>query len=280
MKGRSLNTAAAALTAAVLLTSAACAGEFPTGRFAVQNNGHFHNFTTFNCIDRGPTFCENLNRKKLSDEEKKYIQGVPVKGDLLIEKDQNTGKYTAAGNLYVLNNCLYTTAERHGQDPYVKTECGYNEDAGLLKCSLINPFRNHQTGEYTSVTFYLYPDENGIVIDNTDVRSDDTGIDQDCAQKLQNTVLAPEPDDEFRHNMYISSKLTFMVVDGNLNAVWKALPKQVQSRNKKAQLEWVKQKEKKCGSVLMKGSEEQLTAMYKCQLDETLKQLKVMTDYR
>jgi hypothetical protein len=30
----------------------------------------------------------------------------------------------------------------------------------------------------------------------------------------------------------------------------------------------------------MKGSEEQLTAMYKCQLDETLKQLKVMTDYR
>ena len=246
MKGRSLNTAAAALTAAVLLTSAACAGEFPTGRFAVQNNGHFHNFTTFNCIDRGPTFCENLNRKKLSDEEKKYIQGVPVKGDLLIEKDQNTGKYTAAGNLYVLNNCLYTTAERHGQDPYVKTECGYSEDAGLLKCSLINPFRNHQTGEYTSVTFYLYPD----------------------------------PEDEFRHNMYISSKLTFMVVDGNLNAVWKALPKQVQSRNKKAQLEWVKQKEKKCGSVLMKGSEEQLTAMYKCQLDETLKQLKVMTDYR
>ena len=78
MKGRSLNTAAAALTAAVLLTSAACAGEFPTGRFAVQNNGHFHNFTTFNCIDRGPTFCENLNRKKLSDEEKKYIQGVNI----------------------------------------------------------------------------------------------------------------------------------------------------------------------------------------------------------
>ena len=149
----------------------------------------------------------------------------------------------------------------------MKTECGYSEDAGLLKCSLINPFRNHQTGEYTSVTFYLYPDENGIVIDNTDVRSDDTGIDH-------------EPEDEFRHNMYISSKLTFMVVDGNLNAVWKALPKQVQSRNKKAQLEWVKQKEKKCGSVLMKGSEEQLTAMYKCQLDETLKQLKVMTDYR
>ena len=114
----------------------------------------------------------------------------------------------------------------------------------------------------------------------TDVRSDDTGIDQDCAQKLLNTVLTHEPEDEFRHNMYISSKLTFMVVDGNLNAVWKALPKQVQSRNKKAQLEWVKQKEKKCGSVLMKGSEEQLTAMYKCQLDETLKQLKVMTDYR
>lgn len=70
--------------------------------------------------------------------------------------------------------------------------------------------------------------------------------------------------------MYLSSKLEFLDADGELNRNWKALSKAQKDKLLPAQKKWIKEKDEKCGPVTMKGTEEKLTAMYKCQFDMTM----------
>ena len=50
---------------------------------------------------------------------------------------------------------------------------------------------------------------------------------------------------------------------------WKSLDKKTRDKLLPEQREWISKKEKKCGSVTMKGSESELAAMYACQKEMT-----------
>ena len=82
-----------------------------------------------------------------------------------------------------------------------------------------------------------------------------------------------ETEEEYAHDMYISSKLAYLMVDAELNKKWKALDKKERDELLPGQRKWIREKDAKCGAVTMKGSEQELTEMYKCQKTMTIRRL-------
>jgi len=255
---------------------------FPTGRFAIYENGLFANYKTFSCASNGATYCQHLNYDKLTKEEQTMADGTEIKGDLLIDYDAELASYTLAGNIYVNRTCYVSTAKK-GDDygEYIPSKCDYNESAGILKCPVADPYSYEEQGASANVMLHIAADGSGISIDNIDLmqKSEDQMWGH-CASALSSAKFMKETDSQFIHNQYLSYKLEFMRRDGELNAVWKRFPADVKKRIKKDQLAWIKEKDRVCSPVTIKAPEAELSPMYVCQTEFTNERIKVLEQSR
>ncbi len=243
------------------------ASEFPLGRFAISDDeGTFFNYGVFTCAGNGIAYCETLNRSRLTKEEAKLADGISeVEGDFEINYDPEAGQYTMSGNLYVMRTCYVSTAKNSSDyGSFAPRECTYNSSARLLKCPMADPYE--YSGDGSDITVYLgFDGMNRIFIDNIDFRSNFENNSASCGKALKNVYFNRESKEQYLHSKYLTAKLKFMLADGSINRTWKNASEGQRKALKKKQLAWIKEKDRKCGPVTMKGLEEDLIEMYKCQ---------------
>ncbi len=277
-----IRSALSALVAGVALMTltapAATAGEkeITSARYAPVTTGKarvFHNRHSFTCAGNGLAYCEHLPDRKYSPEEEELMEGNNVLGDITVLRDRGGDGYAIAGQIYVMRTCDIATGYYSDQVraprlyEFEPVSCTSNDD-GSIDCPLVDP-----------------ADENdGIVQVFLNIRQDSPKTiriigepnpdykDQyspNCFDAIGSTVFHLETPDEFAHNMYLSARLEFNRVDGDLNALWKSLPAGLRKAQLPDQRKWISRKDAKCGAVTMKGSEKKLTDMYVCQIHMT-----------
>lgn len=262
---------ASALAAACLLLPAAAmadGSEIKTGRYAM---GHGANLDSFTCASTAPEDCEPLfdMKDKLTKEEQEHL-GEPGEraylGDFVVAKEPGNGDlYSVKGGIFIGRVGAYNFTSKDGD----KALCQLQEPNKLV-CSVYD-----KDSEMESTATLTFAEKNKAEL-NVEAAGDPANADasfEELVRFVDGQTFSFETEEEYAHDMYISSKLSYLQVDADLNKKWKSLDKKVRDKLLPEQRKWIKEKENKCGAVTMKGSEKELTAMYDCQKTMTLKRM-------
>ena len=128
---------AARIAAACVLSASVCAeaADIPEGRYAYYDDGIYYNYDTFFCAGRGAFACDSINESALNSEEKKMLDNAGIYSDLILSREN--GEYSIAGTIDLVKfGSLSTARKAEDEDKYIKQQCSYNTDAGLLKCMM------------------------------------------------------------------------------------------------------------------------------------------------
>ena len=253
--------------------------EIKSGRYAPASATYakmFHNRDSFTCEGNGASACQSFEGKKFTPEEKELIEGGHTLADLHILKDDATDEYSISGQVFIVRHCELDTGSFNQTDDgtyvYEKkfVKCKGNDD-GSISCPFVDPSESEQGDVHAIFTISPVGSNSKKVKIATQVLPEKAEIfQQGCFEEIDGSIFEYETEEEYIHNMYLSSKLAFLDADGELNSNWKALSKAQKDKLLPGQKKWIKEKDEKCGSVTMKGTEEELTAMYKCQFDMTM----------
>jgi uncharacterized protein YecT (DUF1311 family) len=258
----------ALVAAAVLLPASAMADSpaFKTGRYAF---GPGANLDSFTCDSSDKEACKALfqMKNKLTKEEREHL-GSPGEraylGDFVITKEAGDDDlYSVKGGIFIGHAGDYTFKSKNAD----KAMCRLLEP-NKLSCSVHDDDDNESTATLTFV-------KNNEVKLNVEIseNSPKDPLFEELIRFVDDQIFRYETEKEYEHDMFISAKLSYLKVDADLNSKWKSLDKKVKDKILTEQRKWIAEKDKKCGPVTMKGSEKELTAMYKCQEDMTSKRL-------
>ncbi len=263
---------ASALAAACLLLPAAAmadGSEIKTGRYAMGPDANLDSFT---CASTAPEDCEPLfaMKDKLTKEEQEHLGESGERaylGDFVVAKEPGNGDlYSVKGGIFIGRVGAYTFSSKGGD----KALCQHKEPNKLV-CSVYDEDKEAETVNESTATL-TFAKKNQVQL-NVEAAGDPAKADASFEELLrfvdgQNFTF--ETEEEYAHDMYISSKLAYLMVDAELNKKWKALDKKERDELLPGQRKWIQEKDAKCGAVNMKGSEKELTEMYECQKRKTL----------
>ncbi len=255
------------------------------GRYAPvssENARMHHNRSSFSCAGNGAYYCHNLEKSnaKFTPEEKELVNGSEISGDIVIRKDDATGEYSISAKIYVLRTCEVSTDSMVNDDykAYLYrdkfVDC-ISDDNGFIHCPLKDPGES-DNGENPVLFTISQESPDRLKITARLSESAAESMSPYCMPSIEKDTFVYESEDEFRHNMYLSAKLDFMRTDADINHYWKNMPKEQRKKALPDQRNWIKEKDKKCGAVTMRGSEEELTKMYRCQAAMTEKRQMAM----
>lgn len=248
----------------------------PNGMYSIYENGKYFTSATFSCIGQPAPYCANINFNALNQEERDFFdnEGDSV-GDLTFTRSGD--KYEMTGSFYVSRTCTLSTSRVNSKpDAKEKTVCSYNEDKTALNCTMYEPSSLAEEQVSALPVIVKADGSGGLSIIYDGVQDDDNYALTRCFEVLADKVLRPVDPDELNHNLYISRKIDFLRTDGDLNELWKQLPKSSRKKILPEQREWIKKKDKQCGEITMKGTEKELSAMYKCQSEFTEKRVEFL----
>jgi uncharacterized protein YecT (DUF1311 family) len=272
-----LLNATALLTVCTLQSSAlADTPEIKTGLYApatAKYSKMFHNTDSFICMGTGSEACQSFVKgKKFTSEEKELVEGGYISGDLKFTKDKDSAEYSVSGSIHFIRICelgtgVFSKTDDTNEFESKSVKCRRNDD-GSISCPFVNPDETEQ-GDAHAVFTFRPAGSNKLKISAQSVPGMDEIIQDGCLDSISDTLFEYETEEEYAHNMYVSSKLQFLMADDNLNRSWRELSKAQRDRLLAEQKKWVKEKDTKCGPVTKKGSEGELTKMYRCQYEMT-----------
>ena len=269
---------ASALAAAFMLLPAAAmadGSEIKTGRYAL---GAGANLDSFTCASTAEEDCKALfdMKEKLTREEQEHLGESGERaylGDFVVARIPGNGDlYSVKGGIFIGRVGAYNFISRNGD----KAICQHKEPNKLV-CSVYD-----EDNDYESTATLTFAKKNEVEL-NIEAAGNPEEADpsfEELVRFVDGQTFTFETEEEYVHDMFISSKLIYLLIDANLNKKWKSLDKKVRDNLLPEQRKWIKEKDAKCGAVTMKGSEKELTAMYDCQKKMTLDRLyKDLSDY-
>lgn len=257
---------AARIAAACALSASVCAeaADIPEGRYAYYDDGIYYNYDTFFCAGRGAFACDSINESALNSEEKKMLDNDGIYSDLILSREN--GEYSIAGTIDLVKFGSLSTARKPvDEDKYIKQQCSYNTDAGLLKCMFYDTAEYETRGDEAGIFIIFSHNGNTLTVDNIDLRGNTDEMYVFRSNALNGAGFTLESNDEYLHSSYLSAKLEFAKSDGILNELWKSLDQKTRNKLKSNQRQWIKEKDSQCGKVTSKGTDAELIEMLKCQ---------------
>ena len=266
---------AAALAAACMLLPAAAMADgsyIKTGRYAL---GPGANLDSFTCAGAAPEDCAPLfaMKDRLTREEQERLEESGQRaylGDFVVAKEPGNGDlYSVKGGIFIGRVGAYTFSSKGGD----KALCQLKESNKLV-CSVYDEDKEAETVNESTATL-TFAKENEAVL-NVAAAGDPANADASFEQLLRfvnGQTFAFETEEEYAHDMYISARLSYFMSDAILSKKWKSLDKKIRNKLLPGQRKWIREKDAKCGAVTMKGSEQELTEMYKCQKTMTIRRL-------
>lgn len=270
-----------ALAASGALTSPAVAHEASVrpGIYAPMSSENapvYHNKQTFSCIGNGAAYCAGLqNNGKFTPEEQEMMDGSSVNGQIELSRDPDSGTYFASGSFYVLRACDISSSPAPEEITYANqfrpwwkpVECVADDD-GAVMCPFYDSYDRDQSNPMLLV-LRAGPDDT-VTMTARAPQTEDPVFAPGCQSELEKAVYHYESRQDYDRNMFVSARLNFRLADANLNQAWKSLSDKDRKRLLPAQRAWIREKDKRCGAVTMKGDEKQMTEMYLCQTVKTL----------
>ncbi|WP_230507100.1 lysozyme inhibitor LprI family protein, partial [Serratia montpellierensis] len=87
--------------------------------------------------------------------------------------------------------------------------------------------------------------------------------------KIEPQDPALQRDNQLSNPSLTDSRDNFMAIDKKLSDVWHSLGQEKQKRLITVQRQWIKNKEAICGKISIKGTDQEVIKMFKCQYDMT-----------
>lgn len=275
-----------ALLLPIILVPAAAAGDISLkdGYYAPVSGSSpmvFHNRYSFSCIGRSPGYCDVFSRKvKLSAEERELAEGGRISGDLKIETAAS-GARSVTGSIYLPRGCeiasgLYSSTladERYFR--FASTPCDEGED-GSLACSFVDPAGGASASRIRVMLRLEGTDGLRIAASPESAAGaaeEQTGA---CLEEMGRTVFRYESPEEYEHNMFLTARLDFQRADADLNEHWRMLGGAKMPELLKMQRSWIREKDRKCRPVTTRGSEGEMTEIYRCQTLMTEERLEML----
>jgi len=262
---------AAALAAAIISVPASAVADatsFKTGRYSF---GKTSNLNSFTCASTGEEACKALFQMKsrLSKEEVDHL-GSPREraymGDFVVAKEDGAPDlYSVTGGIFIGRAGEYSFRSKNSD----RALCRLTRPE-VLVCAVYD--RDPNIDEVNESTATLTFRKNDKVDLQVEILGDPENISpnfEELVRYVDGQTFRFETEEEYRHDMFVSARLRYLMVDADLNRKWKSLDKKTRDKLLPEQREWISKKEKKCGSVTMKGSESELAAMYACQKEMT-----------
>ncbi|WP_274968914.1 lysozyme inhibitor LprI family protein [Succinimonas amylolytica] len=261
---------ATALAACVFLPAAATADSpsFKTGRYAL---GPTSNLNSFTCASTGEEACKALfqMKSKLTKEELNHLSDSGERaylGDFVVTRENGEADlYSVKGGVFVGRAGEYRF---HSKDSD-KAPCQLAKP-NVLVCSVYD--EDEETETRATLTFQK-KDKVDLQVEIAGDSAGASPVIEELIRFVDGQTFTFETEEEYRHDMYISAKLNYLMVDASLNKKWKSLDKKVRDQLLPEQRSWIAEKDQECGAVTMKGSESELTEMYTCQSKMTADRL-------
>ena len=241
----------------------------------------FHNRFSFSCVGRSAGYCDVFSRKvKLSAEDRELAEGSWILGDLKIESDAS-GARSVSGGIYIPRGCeiaseMYSPSivdERYYQ--FAPTSCAEGDD-GTLTCSFVDPAGIPGA---VQIRVELSPEGTDRMRIAASIASA-TGEGEEppvaCLNEIGRAVFRHESPKQFEHNMFLTAKLDFQRADADLNEHWRLLGGAKMPELLKMQRSWIREKDRKCRPVTTRGSEGEMTEIYRCQTLMTEERLEML----
>ena len=259
---------ASVLAAACMLLPAAAMADgsaIKTGRYALNPASNFDSFT---CNSSAEDSCKPLFaiKNKLTREEQEHLGESGFRaylGDFVVARIPGNGDlYSVQGGIFIGRVGDYKFTSRDAD----KAICQHKEPNKLV-CRVYD-----QDDDIESVATLTFAKKNEAELtveaagnpEEPDVRF------EELLRFIDGMTFTFETEEEYAHDMFISAKLGYLLNDAELNQKWKALDKKVRDKLLPEQRKWIQEKDAECGAVTMKGSEKELTEMYRCQKKKTM----------
>lgn len=250
------------------------------GRYAPLVNGAYRNSGAFFCSSEPDNDCyRKLKGMKLTSGEKALASPTPLAGDLVVSRD-GSGRVTVSGVMAVFGECVISTGfpqERQAAYDQFVPAAAACEDAehgnGAVKCPFVFTYLP-ELGD-APVTLTVEPadgsgDQNRARLAlSVSLAQEVRDVSPECVSVIEKTGFAFQTEEENRKARLAGAKLAFLSADATLNAEWSRLDKFQKNVLLPSQRQWIRDKDKKCGAVNMKGDEAALEKMYRCQTEMT-----------